>query len=214
MSYKLDLLCQATTDPDGIGMVLLMLETARVPERHRNIFLGMPEGSVCIDCGANIGAISDIILKLGGICHAFEPSKAAIGLLARKYKDARGMHLIPAVVSNRNGECEFYTSAQNPFSQGSGTLGRKGYPGKYKVKCVRLVEYMRNLGDIYLLKIDVEGAEFDILDDIIKSGAYKNVRHIVCETHTRLYPELKPRLKQIRQDIRKRNIGNIHLDWI
>ncbi|GHT42554.1 hypothetical protein AGMMS49921_07980 [Endomicrobiia bacterium] len=52
-------------DPDGVGMLKLMMKNANVPQKYENILYQIWKNDICIDCGANVGLISDIFLKLG-----------------------------------------------------------------------------------------------------------------------------------------------------
>jgi FkbM family methyltransferase len=60
-----------------------------------------------IDCGANVRLISDIFLKLGASCYAFEPARDCIKILKHKFHKNNKFKLVPAAVSNRNGEEKF-----------------------------------------------------------------------------------------------------------
>ncbi|GHT51661.1 hypothetical protein AGMMS49990_06420 [Endomicrobiia bacterium] len=63
------------------------------------------------------------------------------------------------------------------------------------------------------MKLDIEGAEFDTLEDLISTGVYKHIKFIVCETHERFNKELGEKFKHLKQVIDEKRITNIYLDW-
>ena len=214
---KYNRLLSAIVDENGYGMLEAMMYNAKIKGNHKDIFYGINTDDICIDCGANAGLITDIIVKLGGVCYAFEPSITAFHILSRKYKDNGRVTLMQMAVSDKNGEAAFYT---NGSADESATIFYCD-PNKkqsYHVRTVRLVEFINTLltdnDEIYLLKIDIEGSEFEVLDDIIKTGSYKKIRHILCETHEKSYKHLIPKKKHMLSVLQKENITNIHIDWI
>jgi FkbM family methyltransferase len=212
----------AIVDPNGVGMVNLMMKNANVPKKYENIIYQIEENSICIDCGANVGLISDIFLKLGAKCYAFEPSKECVNILNQKFSRNDKFKLIEAAVSNENGEANFLTTS--PFDLGGNIVNAtpesfaNHTPNTYRVKTVRLSDFIKNLlktnDEIYLLKLDIEGAEFDVLEDIINTGVYKHIKFIVCETHERFNKELREKFEHLKQVISEKRITNIYLDWI
>jgi FkbM family methyltransferase len=216
------MLAWAIADPDGYGMLNLMMHAAGIKEKYREVFFRIKPGDLCIDCGANIGAISDIIVKCGGVSYAFEPSKDAFELLSRKYKNNTAVHLINSAVSNKNGEAVFNTS--NAFDIGANISNPEvklsyEHSRKYNVKVTRLTDFISGILSssakrIYLLKIDVEGEEFNILEDLIQTGIYKDIGYIFCETHERFGKTLREKLEALKNTIKEKKIENIYLDWI
>lgn len=66
---------------------------------------------------------------------------------------------------------------------------------------------------IYLLKLDVEGAEFEILPALIKKGLYEKIDYIVVETHEYMFKDGAKKLEQIQNALAKKGVKNIFLDW-
>ena len=60
------------------------------------------------------------------------------------------------------------------------------------VKCIDIAEYINNLNSkIDLLKIDAEGAEYEILNHLFETGTYQKIDHIYYEDHSRKIHESK-----------------------
>lgn len=77
------LISNAVADRNGLGMLRLMLSSAEVPDQYKSIFYDLPDRALCIDCGANVGLITDIILFMSGRSVCFEPNKTAVNMLQK-----------------------------------------------------------------------------------------------------------------------------------
>ena len=84
-----------------------------------------------------------------------------------------------------------------------------------EIECIDLCEFIRNLNKpLDILKMDIEGAEFDILEKLINKELYKNIKHILVETHDQTIPEIQEKAKLVRNLIKDKNIENINLNWV
>jgi hypothetical protein len=54
----------ALADPNGAGMIEAIMYYANIPEKYKHVFYKIRNGSVCLDCGANVGMISDLFYGL------------------------------------------------------------------------------------------------------------------------------------------------------
>ncbi len=90
--------------------------------------------------------------------------------------------------------------------------------GSYEVDVVDLSEILENLIQthkrLYLLKIDVEGAEFEIMEKILDKELYKHIDYIACETHERFFTDGDAKIKHLRDKITQLGADNILLDWV
>jgi FkbM family methyltransferase len=135
-----------------------------------------------IDCGANIG-ISVLRYKQlfpQARILAFEPDPQAYDLLERNIKSNKidNVKTIQAAVWSAEGTMPFYTEP----GQGSHLVEirsyRKGMP-QIDVNTIALVDYLDE--EIDLLKIDIEGAELEVLKHSVNElGMVKN---LIVEVH-------------------------------
>lgn len=123
----------------------------------------LPPNAKIIDCGANIG-LSLIYLKT--ICPqanitAFEPDTDNFELLRKNIHSFELTTISPiqAAVWNRNGLVPFISSHGMASRLAKSTL-----ESKEMIRSVRLRDYINE--PIDFLKLDVEGAEYDIVTDI------------------------------------------------
>lgn len=218
------LLSEAIVDPQGFWFFKLMLQNANVPQKYRFMFCPKEENAVFVDCWANVWSIVDIARFMDMEVYAFEPNPQAIRLLNKKYIDDNKVHIYPNAVSNKNWKKEFYINEIELFDQWATIVEECAWiewwkNNKVEVNIVRLSEVIKNdilprHSKIHLLKLDIEWAEFDVINDIIDEWIYNNIKYIVVETHERFFRDWKQKIKDIQQKIKGKNITNIYLDWI
>lgn len=227
---ELKLLKRSFIDPVGPSMIALRMKNLGVLSKYEHCFYEMPENSVCIDCGANQGFFTDLILSLHGFCYSFEPNKTLFNLLVQKYRGNENVQIYPQAVAASKGTVDFKLSnhlnnAYLDFTAG-GSISLDHYDSSsiapevyYQVQKIRLVDFLQNEvfkkhDEVYILKMDIEGAEFETLEDIIQSGVYRKIKYLFCETHARFFNDGTERLHKLETLIHDDNITNIFLDWV
>ncbi len=187
------------------------------------LFSSLQKEEIAIDCGANVGENTRKMAKNGATVYAFEPNPFAFGVLERNFKKWPNVICINKGIWISEGKMRLYfheNSDQNEikWSSGSSLLANKCNVNlnKYlEVEVINFNEFIRSMtGRIRVIKIDIEGAEGEILRQIIAQKLYIKVDAIIVETHDHKIPELKESMAEIRREIANRNIENIHLDWI
>lgn len=126
--------------------------------------------STVIDVGAYVGNVSQALQYLfpAARIYAFDPIEENCKTI--KEKDTRGKIIVENVaVSDKNGQAEFYinnyrpTSSLLPFENQFQT--KFPLAEKVEVKVINLDTYFKNIkiGEMALLKIDVQGNELQVL---------------------------------------------------
>lgn len=213
-------------------MLNLMLHTTHVPPHHYDIFykayyereVARENGRelVFIDCGVWAGQVVDLGLHLGAKIYAFEPNKYLAPLLRKKYEGNKNVIFYQNAVGVGNFRTRF--SEYSTLNQGN-TIAldcRNDVEHTalfYDVEVLSLCEFiegeiLKTHDRIYFLKLDIEGAEFEIMDKIIEKKLYEKIDYIACETHERCYKDGEAKITHLREQIAKYNIKNIFLDWI
>lgn len=131
-----------------------------------------------IDCGSNIG-LSVIYFSL---CYplskiiAFEPDQKNFELLKLNVDRHRlkNVELNNTAVWNKNEEITFHANGSEASHIGMAGSG-------YKVKAVSLNNLLQQFDRIDFLKIDIEGAEYDVVKDC--EGNLQKVEHLFLEYH-------------------------------
>jgi FkbM family methyltransferase len=186
-------------------------------------------GDVVLDCGANLGAVTLPLARTGATVHAFEPDPYAFDQLSRTMAGFDNVTLYNAAVGVGSGEIQLMRAenfADNPRGASvKSTIvsgGRKideGGGTTIDVDLVSLPDFLSWLyeaqGQIAFVKMDIEGAELDILEQMLAQGLFDKVRLTVAETHENKFKALRPRFKALRKAVAKTYPQTVvNLDWI
>jgi FkbM family methyltransferase len=176
-------------------------------------------GDIVVDAGANVGRYSAMFAARGARVHAFEPHPAAFAALSLLTHLWPNITCINKAVSDKDGAALLYFRKQGPALRWSGSASLM--PEKdnidpaqsIRVETVRLANVLRELGAVRFLKMDIEGAEYGVLADLISSGMAGKVEMIAVETHERS-AAFHAAHRALIDLIRRKRIRNIRLDWI
>jgi FkbM family methyltransferase len=142
---------------------------------------------IIIDCGANMGLSVLYFSKKHPTAEiiAFEPDESVLPFLERNIQSQKinNVKLYKKGVWNEETELKFYTD------NGLGGRVEKQYENQSPkiIKSVRLRDFLDTQYPIDMLKIDIEGAEYKVLQDC--EGVLFNVDHIFIEYHSILDEE-------------------------
>jgi FkbM family methyltransferase len=142
-------------------------------------------GDVVVDMGAHIGAFAVRAARLaqGGQVYAYEASSKNFALLTenRKLNNLENLYIENSAVSNRCGTMPFYTPSDNRIL---GSLLQNTSSFVETVPAITFSDIIAKhaVTQIDFLKVDVEGAEFDILFADPEETLSKT-RQIVMEFH-------------------------------
>jgi FkbM family methyltransferase len=161
---------------------------------HYRFDTGNPEPLI-LDCGSNIG------LSIAYFHHrhpgarivGFEPDPAAFAALAENTAAFPNVEVINAALSRKEGETDLWYTAGTDGSLTRSTIARRGGPERRAVRTVRLSDWIN--GRVDFLKLDVEGAEHDVLADLVETGAIAHVERMTIEYHHPLDGRLSAFLK-------------------
>ena len=141
-------------------------------------------GDTVIDIGAHIGSYTVRIAKAvgeEGLVIAFEPDpdNFKLLLLNLKVNKLRNVIALPYAISNHSGTLTLHRSRCTGLH--STAVVPPGYIGSVKVKAITLDDIIKsvNIKRVDWIKIDVEGAEKEVLEGAIDT--LKTTRNIVVE---------------------------------
>lgn len=155
--------------------------------------------TIIFDVGAHKGEWTDICLKYNpnSQFYLFEPASNLSGHLIQKYKEKNNIAVFQMGLSNRDGSLILY----NPGSPLGGYYFRSGCHDLSTTESVPVMTLdsfaeTQSIDHIDLLKIDTEGAEFDILKGASRLLASKSIKVIQFE-YGGTYRDAKITLKEV-----------------
>ncbi len=107
----------------------------------------------------------------------FEPVQSFVEMLKKEFDGMEKIHIHPFGLGGKTEEVEISLDQAS-----SSTFKARGE--KEKIKLVAVSEFIgRKFSYIDLIKINIEGGEYSLLGDLIKTGLIKNVGNIQVQFH-------------------------------
>lgn len=122
------------------------------------------DGDTVVDVGAYIGVFSIFASSQGANVYSYEPNPDSFHLLKKNIKlnNIKRIKAYNKAVCGKDGNTDLFRNKK--FPQLTTTTITDGE--KIKVNCTSLKEIIKNIGFIDLLKMDCEGAEYEILQQL------------------------------------------------
>lgn len=150
---------------------------------------------LCLDLGANVGTFTRSLAARGCEVHAYEPDPVAWAALVANTSGLPNVTLHNCAVGAVAGTFRLRRSRKfdgDPLGRTAMSSIAFSDPRRYRdddgidVEVRAFRDVVRGFGRrIALVKMDIEGAEFDILRQIFAAPAAFDIDSIFCETHER-----------------------------
>ncbi len=185
--------------------------------------LGLQKADTVIDCGANVGDMTAVMAESGATVHAFEPNPHACAVLREKFQSNPKVHIHEAAVHLANGTLHLYLHENSSedevyWSNGSSLLAEKpNVSGErfVEARTIDLAAFLDALPDrVRLLKMDIEGAEVEVLRRLIETGSLDKVDVLFVETHEKKMPWLAEATEQLKADLSAHPTCRARFDWV
>ena len=172
--------------------------------------------NTAIDCGANVGIWTDILLQMGYRVVAIEPNKDCYEYLVERYIGNDKVIVENVALSDYEGKNHF--ESEHAFSQG-GSLNDEpinAERGKgIEVTVKKLSSYIKEFRPS-LVKIDIEGEEIKVINEMLNELDEKEISNcfFAVETHERKIVDLDLKIRDIKIEIERRNIEkHFNFNW-
>jgi FkbM family methyltransferase len=184
-------------------------------------------GDVAVDCGANRGDVTALLASSGAEVHAFEPDPYNIEKLTERFAGVPNVHLHAAAVGTEAGTIRLMRAANwevNPeLASVKSTVvagGQNIAEGEgIDVAVIDFPAFLSGLvathGRVAFVKMDIEGAELDLLSAMLETRLFDHIQLTVAETHERKFKDLRPRFAALRDGMAAAYPPTrVNLDWI
>lgn len=133
------------------------------------------KADLCYDIGANIGDKTGLFLQLGAIVVAVEPQESCWRVLKRRFRNER-VFIEPVALDSRKGVRTIFIDRSHTLAtlsedwinavKQSGRFSGHKWPDKTAVQTSTMDLLIEKYGKPAFCKIDVEGAEFEVLQGL------------------------------------------------
>ena len=184
-------------------------------------------GDLAVDCGANMGVVTERLATTGADVVAFEPDPFAFKTLEQKFANLPNVTLINAAVGVGSGTVRLMRADNFGDNPEGASVKSTILDGGRRIDAENAVEVplidfpswvadqVKARGEVAFIKMDIEGAELDILEKMDAEQLFQNVRCLVAETHERKFKDLRDRYKALRDKVSESYApGKVNLDWI
>lgn len=182
-------------------------------------------GDLCLDLGANVGEFTVRMANTGADVISFEPDPGAYSILEKAVEGMPNVTLVHKAAGHQNGRFMLHRSekwsADDPAAHTkSSSLVN---PGKsvhsanaVMVEVVDFVAFVENLDrDIRIIKMDIEGAEWALMNRLIDHPVLSRIDCIFVETHERIDPvKYVPMFDALQDRAEQLTKPYINLYWI
>lgn len=179
-------------------------------------------GKICIDLGANLGQHTRTMATHAAKVYAFEPDPWTAAELRNRLADVPNVEVIEAAAGTEDGTFPLYRTSSfdaDPVeqSQSASLVAEKRNIDTASAVEMRVIDFLAFLesleGEIAVIKMDIEGAEVDLLEAFLDHPAIARIDHIFVETHESRIPGLAARTEALRRRVTDLAQPKINMDW-
>ena len=184
-------------------------------------------GDLAMDLGANMGEVTTVLAATGADVIAYEPDPYAFETLENRFKDAPNVTLVTAAVGASEGTVKLMratnfdenpkgASVKSTILDGGRSIDAGNSVDVPLLNFLTIVDAeLKKRKEIAFVKMDIEGAELDILEAMHAQDKFGPIRCLVAETHERKFRDLRPRFKALRKTVSESYPTNkVNLEWI
>jgi len=169
----------------------------RSPDHYDAAIADLRPGDLCIDLGANGGEMTTRFARQGADVIAFEPDPVTFSWLERNTSQFPTVTCVQKATADKGGRLMLRRSSRYREDPEQYSVAASLVRDDHKVDNSNAVEvdaidfpaHLASLDrDVRILKIDIEGSEWDLLEALSKTQAFSRIDCIFVETHERFDP--------------------------
>lgn len=213
--------------PGPLGYIGFRKMKRRIADRSLDAFAAclaqLGPGDIVVDLGANVGDVTEELAATGATVHAFEPDPETFAHLARRFEGRETVILHNAAAGGKDGQVTLYRPASwedearrrsaSKANSVSDMAARRGFTPSGEVPMVDFARFINELPQgVKLVKVDIEGAEWDLLDAVMTRAPGRFAAMFV-ETHERIDPAARPLVRRKQAEFAALSAPYINLFW-
>jgi FkbM family methyltransferase len=155
--------------------------------------------SVVVDGGAYLGEwCAAVAERYHPVIHAYEPSPAALPQLDEVARQHGGIEVHPFALGRADGPADLHLGGPGSSTFGPAVEGRTT---TVELRDVATAFDALDVAGIDLLKLNIEGGEYDVLDRLLETGWLERIRLVSVQFHE-WHPNAYRRRRRIRRALR------------
>ena len=163
----------------------------------------LTNNSIVLDVGGYEGDfVSEIYARYRCKIYVFEPVNKYITILANRFKLNTDVIIIDKGLGNANQELMINVMDEASSYKRSASIHKKGVEEKIQIIDIENFIKQHSILKIDLIKINIEGAEYDLLDRIIELNFLSNCTNLQIQFHD-FYPDFNARYTKIKTQLLK-----------
>ena len=167
------------------------------------------ENSVVFDMGGYKGEwTKKIFEKYKSNIFVFEPVDEFYNIICKNIKGNEKIQPFKYGLGSKDEEMEISLTLDS-----SSTFNKEGSLEKISIKTFKDFIESNNISNIDLIKINIEGGEYDLLEHIISENLQTKIKNIQVQFH-RFIPECTERRNKIREELSKTHELTYDYDFI
>jgi len=167
--------------------------------------LDVGPGDWVLDVGAYRGDFTAHVRERGAEVTAVEPVGEFASALARRFDGDSGVTVLAVALGAHDGVTTLLLAEDGSSAWVTGDHAEE----------VALVDVTAVVGErqVRLLKINAEGAEFDVLERLIETNHIDRIDQLLVQFH-RFVPGSRSRRSRIRRQLRRTHDCNLNVPWV
>lgn len=165
-------------------------------ERTLRLNYDLNINSVVFDVGGYEGRwANDIFSKYQCNIHIFEPVPFFANNIKKKFEKNKKIYIHQFGLSKEDSNRKIYVD-----KDGSSLFRGKNNTEEIKLVNLRNFFIQNKIDFVDLMKINIEGGEYDLLEELIETGLIKKIKNIQVQFHD-FVPNAKKRMKKIQNEL-------------
>ena len=172
--------------------------------------LDLTADSVVFDLGGYDGSYTtEVFLRFGCTVHMFEPCRSFFDPVHERLHRNPRLKLYPFGLGGR-------TRTERIAINAAGTSIFRQSEQTEAIELVRAADFFarESIPEVTLLKVNIEGGEYELLDHLIETGLIRRMRDVQVQFHEDVLPDADRRMRAIHAELAKTHRITWQHEWI